>query len=64
MKSEKGISLIEELVALAIIGLIAVLFLSTMDATYHGATNTKQMDTARVLAPGQMKYVKRSDYAS
>lgn len=64
MKSEKGISLIEELVALAIIGLIAVLFLSSMDTTYRGATTTKQIDTARVLAQGQMEYVKKLDYSS
>lgn len=64
MRNEKGFLLIDVLIALAIIGLVAVGYLSAMTTSSRSAITIDQMDTARVLAESQMEYVKKLDYSS
>jgi prepilin-type N-terminal cleavage/methylation domain-containing protein len=59
MKSEKGFSLIEILIALAIIGIVAVGYLSALTTSTRTAIFTDQKDTARILAQSQMEHVKQ-----
>lgn len=64
LKNEQGISLIEVLVALAIIGIVAVGFLSAMTTSSRAAVKADQMDTARSLAQSVMEYIKVQKFAS
>jgi prepilin-type N-terminal cleavage/methylation domain-containing protein len=64
MRSQKGFSLIDVLVSMAIIGIVGVGLLSAMTTSSRAAIATDQMDTARVLAQSQMEYVKRLDFSS
>jgi type II secretory pathway pseudopilin PulG len=64
MRSEKGFMLIDVLVGIAIIGIVAAGYLGAMTTSYRAAMTSDQMDTARVLAQGQMEYIKKQDYAS
>jgi prepilin-type N-terminal cleavage/methylation domain-containing protein len=63
MKRQKGFSLLEVLVALAILGLVATGFLTSMTNATKGAVKTDRIDTSRVLAQGQMEYVKKQPFA-
>ena len=62
MKSEKGFSLIEVLVSLAILGLIGVVFLSGLATSSKALSTTDELDTAKNLARSQMEYVKSLPY--
>jgi type II secretion system protein I len=64
MKSENGFSLIEVLIAMAIIGIVAVGLLSALTTSSRAAIQTDEMDTARVLAQSQMEYVKKQPFLS
>jgi len=64
MKSEKGFSLIEVLVSLAIIGIVSVGFLSALANSSKASIKTDQIDTARTLAQSQMEYLKIQPYAT
>jgi prepilin-type N-terminal cleavage/methylation domain-containing protein len=64
MKSEKGFSLIEVLISLAIIGIVSVGFLSALATSSKAAVKNDQIDTARTLAQSQMEYVRKQPYAS
>ena len=59
---ESGVSLIEALVALAIIGTVAVIFLSGVAATSKAAFTVDEQATAESLARSQMEWVKKVDY--
>ncbi len=62
MRSEKGFSLIEVIVALAIIGVVAVGFLSALTSSSRAAASIDVMDTARTLAQGQIEYIKQQPF--
>jgi prepilin-type N-terminal cleavage/methylation domain-containing protein len=64
MKSEKGFSLIEVMVALALVGILAVGYLGALTTSIRSAILIDQMDTARVLAQSQMENVKKLNYAT
>ncbi|MBN1188387.1 MAG: type II secretion system protein [Dehalococcoidales bacterium] len=64
VKTENGFSLIEVIVALAIIGIVGVGLLSAMTTSSRAAIKADQMDTARSLAQSVMEYVKVQKYAS
>jgi prepilin-type N-terminal cleavage/methylation domain-containing protein len=64
MKRQKGFSLLEVMIALAIIGAVAAGFLSAMSGASRGAIKIDQIDTARALAEGQMEFVKNHVFAS
>jgi len=63
IKNEKGISLIEVLIALAILGLVAAAFLSGLATASMSLLIADERTTAESLARSQMEYVKNQDYA-
>ena len=62
MKNEKGFTLIEVLVALAILGLIAVTFLMALSTASKAIIIADERTTAESLARSQMEYIKEQDY--
>ena len=62
MKSQKGISLIETLVALGIFGLVAVTFLSGMATVTQGNVIASERATAESLVRSEIEYVKQCAY--
>ena len=59
---EIGASLIETLVALAILGIIAIAFLSGLATASEATAITDERGTAESLARSQMEYIKSQDY--
>ena len=64
MKSEKGFSLIDTLIALALIGIIAVAFLTAMGTSFKGITVSQERVVAESLAKSQLECIKSQDYIS
>ena len=64
IKSEKGFSFIEVVIALAVLGIIAVGFLSGMATASTGLLTTDERETANNLAEAQLEYVKNQQYQS
>jgi prepilin-type N-terminal cleavage/methylation domain-containing protein len=64
MKSQKGFSLIEVLVSLAVLGIIGLSFSSALDNTSRVTLNTDELQTARSLAGSQMEFVKGEAFAA
>lgn len=62
--NEKGFSLVEVLVAMAILGIISVGFLSALGASSKAAASIDNMDTGRAIAQSQMEYVKTQAFQS
>ena len=62
IKNEKGISLIEVLIALAILGLVAAAFLSGLATASMSLFIADERTTAESLARSQMEYVKNLGY--
>ncbi len=61
---ESGISLLETVVALAILATIAVTFLSGLALTYRAALLADEQTTAESLAQSQMELVQSANYSS
>ena len=59
---ESGVALLEMVVALAILGTIAVTFLSGLVTTSKAAFTADERATAESLAQSQMEWAKNSDY--
>jgi len=59
---ETGVSLIETVMALAILGVIAVAFLSGLATVAKATVIADEQATAESLARSQMEYVKTVDY--
>lgn len=64
MKNQKGISLVEVLMGLAIFGIVGLAFLSGLSTTSRTLFITDEQETAKTLAETQMEYIKQLDYAS
>ncbi len=64
MKDEKGYSLIEVLISLALLGLIGVAFLSGLATATRAVVITDEHQVARNLAEKQMEYVNGQAYAT
>ena len=64
IKKERGFSLVEMLVAMAILGIISVGFLSALSISSKAATSIDNMDTGRAIAQSQMEYVKTQAFQS
>jgi Tfp pilus assembly protein PilV len=64
MKSEKGSSLIEVVVALALLGVIGVSFISALATTSNSRTISNEHTAARILAASQMENILYQAYAS
>ena len=56
---EKGIVLVEAIVALALIGLIAAGFLGAIGTSYKSTMLSVEMTTSESLARSQMEYIKQ-----
>ena len=62
IKNERGFSIVEVLVALALLGIIAVAFLGAMATASKALFIADERATAESLARSQMEYVKNQDY--
>ena len=60
--NEAGVTLIEALVSLAIMGIIAAVFLSGLATTARASLISDEQATAESLARSQMEYVKALSY--
>lgn len=59
---ESGVTFIETVVALAVLGTIAVVFLSGLVTTFKAAFTADERATAESLARSQMEWAKNNDY--
>ncbi|MFC2007404.1 hypothetical protein ACFLVB_02260 [Chloroflexota bacterium] len=64
MKSETGSSLIETIVALALLGIIGIIFLSAVATTSNSRLIADEHVSARIIAESQMENIKKQTYAS
>lgn len=62
MKNEKGYTLIGVMIALALLGVIAVAFLGALATASNALFITDKQATAESLARTEMEYVKKQDY--
>ena len=62
--SESGVTFIETLVALALLGIISVVFLGALATSSNSRLIADEHASARILAESQMESVKKQDYAS
>jgi prepilin-type N-terminal cleavage/methylation domain-containing protein len=62
MKSEKGFSLIEVLIAVGLLGLIGVAFLTALTVTSNGVLISDNQATAESLARSQMEEIKNGPF--
>jgi prepilin-type N-terminal cleavage/methylation domain-containing protein len=62
VKNEKGFSLLEVLVALGLMGVIAVAFLAGIASSSRAVLVADEKTTAESLARSQMEYVKEISY--
>jgi len=62
MKGEKGFTLIEVLVALAVLGVIGAAFLGSLATSSNVIFIVDEKATAESLARSQMEYTKKQDY--
>jgi len=63
MKSETGTSLLETIVALALLGIIGVAFLSALATSSNARSIADEHVSARILAESQMEDIKKQTYA-
>lgn len=64
MKNEKGFSLIEVIVSLALLGIIGFVFHNALDTSSVVTLNTDELQTANSLAVSEMEFVKNQGFAS
>ena len=64
MKQEKGFSLIEVAIAIALLGIVAIAFLGGLSTASRAIFIADERATAESLARTQMEYVKSQDYDS
>jgi len=63
IKGEKGISLLETVIAVAIMGIIAVAFLSALATTSSARAMNDERTAAKILAEGIIENIKGEDYS-
>jgi len=64
MRGEKGFSLIEVLIAIAILAIIGIGILNGLGGSSIATFVTDNRETAKNLAEAQMEYVKKQQYAT
>ncbi len=62
-KGDRGLTLIETVVALSILGVISVTFLNGLSSASRSVYIGDQQSTAESLAQTQMEWVKNTDYS-
>ncbi|MCK4353834.1 MAG: prepilin-type N-terminal cleavage/methylation domain-containing protein [Dehalococcoidia bacterium] len=62
IRNQKGVSVIEAIIALAILGVIAIAFLGGLMTSLKAVSITDERSTAQSLAQSQMEYVKSLPY--
>jgi len=63
MKSEKGITLLETVIALGLLAVIGVSFLSGLATTSSSRALAEERVNAKILAETQMENVKKQEYS-
>jgi type II secretory pathway pseudopilin PulG len=63
-KQEKGISLIETIVGLAIISIISVAFLSGLATSFKGAAVQAKVTAGEAIATSQIEYIKTQPFSN
>jgi len=64
LKTQRGMSLLEVLVALALLGIISVLFLSSAANSARARFQADERSSAKILAESVIEAVKKADYSS
>jgi type II secretory pathway pseudopilin PulG len=64
MKSEKGVMLIEVVVAMALLGIIGVALLSGTATTSSARITADERSASKILAESTIEQIKNLDYAS
>jgi type II secretory pathway pseudopilin PulG len=62
-RSEKGITLLETVLALALMGIIGVAFLSGLGTTTTARALAEERVAAKILAETQMEHIKKQAYS-
>jgi prepilin-type N-terminal cleavage/methylation domain-containing protein len=61
-ETQKGFSLIEILISIAILSLISVAFFSSLEFSSRALTTTDERETAKNIAEAQMEHIKSLTY--
>jgi prepilin-type N-terminal cleavage/methylation domain-containing protein len=64
IKGEKGFSFIEVVISLAILGIIAVGFLSGLATSARGLLTTDEQETAKNIAEAHIEYVRNHSWST
>lgn len=64
MRKQQGFTIIEILVAMSILGIVAIGFLNALTTSSQAAVKAQQMDAGRVIAESQMEWVKSQSFSS
>ncbi len=62
MKNERGFTLIEVMIAIALMGIIGIALLSGLATASRGLFTADERATAESLARSQIEYIKKQDY--
>lgn len=64
MKDQKGFSLIEVMIAVALLSIVAIAFLSGLTTVINGVIKADGMATAEALAKSEIEYIKTISYTN
>jgi len=64
MKGERGFSLAEVMIAIAVLGIVSVAFLSAMSTASRAVLIADEQASAESLARSEMEYVKSQNYST
>jgi type II secretory pathway pseudopilin PulG len=63
IKNESGVSLIETVIALVLLGVFGATFLGALGTSSKARLIADEQASARILAESQMEYIREQDYA-